>query len=124
MIIGVSVRVSLCGQIHPWKVIADEGGAETIVMISLPEGLNWLNEPCDPVMGSLMTGTSPELSQKALEALSLKNEILVHHDHRNMEIFKNINVNYIEAEIDTDIHDQSYAEIMAIKKERGKNESN
>lgn len=115
MILGVSVRVSLCGQVHPWKIISKSKDQKSTLLIALPGNLQWLNEPIDPVYGSLLTGCEPSAAKKAINILADTIKIYVHANHKKLNIFNGLNINWIDTEIDDNINDQSSAEILSIE---------
>lgn len=122
LMIGLTTKVTMCGEVHPSKLIfKKENGGLHIVIIKLPESLNWISGNCDPVTGGHENGASIDEVKKILSEISEDYEITILKQHENQDLFKGLNIKTMQYDSDDTISDQSYSEIIAIEKARGEN---
>ncbi len=113
-VLGFSTRLDMTGKQHVWRLVLERDGNRHQILIALPKGPNWLNEPVDPVFGDLQAGYDHDKTRAILSCILDKQYVVAHHNYNHSPFLKGIDIDWINTPIGHG-NDQADEEIRSLK---------
>lgn len=116
-IIGVSTRLCAAGERHPYMVTLNVDGRPLSSLVALPSDKSYITPPVHPLYGNLEKGAEAHTVENALKSHLKGKKVFTHEANRNMNIFKDLDVEYIDVPLPNH-GEEAQAQITALQEEK------